>query len=275
MSRRRGVRAGDLVDRRDRGQEAAGEDVLVDPRPGVPGREHPVVRHRDRLDPDAATGGEQPVDGAEVRRPVLVPDGLDHLHRHDGVVAALHVAVVAQLDGDLVGVPGRGDSLSREVELLLRERDRVHGRAASGRRGWRARPSRCRSRARGCPRRHRSGRAAARSCAPAPRRATRCRCPRAARPRGGRRGRPPRCRRARRSSSSSRRGTAGTGRWTGRSGARCCRGCCPRCSCGRGADGARRPRAGFCSGAGIRLGSSAASTVRKPPRSSASQAPVR
>ena len=39
----------------------------------LPGRQHPVVRHRDRLDADAAAGGEQAVDGLEVRRPELVP----------------------------------------------------------------------------------------------------------------------------------------------------------------------------------------------------------
>ena len=98
-----GVVAGDLVDHLHRGQEAAGEDVLVDPRVGVAGGEHPVVRHRDRLDGDLAAGGEHPVDGLEVGLPVLPADGLDHLDRDDGVVLALHVAVVAQLDRDLVG----------------------------------------------------------------------------------------------------------------------------------------------------------------------------
>ena len=79
---------------------------------GVPGGHHPVVRHGDRLDRDAAAGREQPVEGPEVGRPEPVADRLDHLDRQHGVVAAVDVAVVAQVDLDPVGQPGRGDPLT-------------------------------------------------------------------------------------------------------------------------------------------------------------------
>ena len=81
-----GLVAGDLVDHLDARQEAAGEDVLVDPGLAVAGGEHPVVRHRDRLDGDAAAGGEDLVDRLEVGAPELVADGLDHLDGQHGVV---------------------------------------------------------------------------------------------------------------------------------------------------------------------------------------------
>ena len=130
-----GPGAGDLVDDLDAGEEAAGEDVLVDPGVAVAGGEHPVVRHRDRLDGDPAAGRQHPVDGAEVGAPELVADGLDHLHGHHGVVRRTgggERAVVHQLDLDAVGEPGRGDPLLGELELLDRQRDRVDARATPG-----------------------------------------------------------------------------------------------------------------------------------------------
>jgi hypothetical protein len=59
--------------------------------------EHPVVRHRDRLQPGPAARGQQAVDGGEVGGPVALTDRLDHLHAEDHGVAAVGFAVVTQL----------------------------------------------------------------------------------------------------------------------------------------------------------------------------------
>ena len=81
------------------------------------------------------------------------------------------------------------------------------------------------------------------------------------------------CRTAPRSSSASGRGRSRTGRWTGRSGGRCCCGCWRSVLCVRPRRrGAPRAARACCSDDGTRVGRSAASTVRKPARSSASQA---
>ena len=66
------------------------------------------------------------IDRLEVRRVVLGADRLEHLDRDDGVVLALDVAVVAQLDVDQVLEAGRADPLAGEVVLLPRDRDGGH-----------------------------------------------------------------------------------------------------------------------------------------------------
>ncbi len=76
------------------------------------------MRHEDRLDPDPPAGREDPVQGLEVRRPVLPADGLDHLHGDDGVVGPGDLAVVAEVDLDPVGEPRVGDPLAGELLLL-------------------------------------------------------------------------------------------------------------------------------------------------------------
>ena len=86
--RNRVCRLGDADDRLRRRQQAAGEDVLLDPGVGVAGGQHSVVRHGDGLNRDAAAGRHQPVERREVRGPEPVADRLDHLHRHHCVVAA-------------------------------------------------------------------------------------------------------------------------------------------------------------------------------------------
>ena len=267
----RRVAPGDLVDHLDRGQEAAGEDVLVDPGVRSAGGEHPVVRHGDRLDPHPAAGCEDPVEGGEVRRPVVVADRLDHLDRQHRVVGPGHRPVVAQVDRHPVGEPGRGDPLAGQRLLLAGQRDRPDRRAAAGRADRQLAPA-------GADLEHPAAlpdpglveqpldladlRAARSEC----RRGSATRwSPRSSNGAG----------RARPSSSWSRRGTAGTGRWTGRSGARRCRGCWPRPGVRRAVAARRTGRGAAASGSGTSVPISAASTVRNPARSSASHARVR
>ena len=71
---------------------------------------------------------------AEVLRPELVADGLDHLDGDDGVVRRplLDGAVVPQLDLDPVRHPRSGDARPGELELLGREGDAADDRAAMG-----------------------------------------------------------------------------------------------------------------------------------------------
>ena len=83
-----------------------------------------VVRHRDRLDRDLATGREQLVDRGEVGRPVLLADRLDHLDADDRVVLAGDLAVVDELEVDVD--TGRGEPLLGEGRLLGRQRHRGH-----------------------------------------------------------------------------------------------------------------------------------------------------
>ena len=66
-------------------------------------------------------------------------DGLDHLDRHDRVVLALDVAVVAELDVDAVLEPGRADPLARQLLLRGRDRDRRHPAPRSPA-AWSAKP---------------------------------------------------------------------------------------------------------------------------------------
>jgi hypothetical protein len=70
---------------------------------------------------------------AEVLRPVVRPDGLDHLHADHGVILAGDGPVVAQFDRHLLGEAGCGHPGARQVELFLGERDRVHPGSPSGR----------------------------------------------------------------------------------------------------------------------------------------------
>ena len=97
------VPLGDRDDRLGRGQQTAGEDVLLDPGIGVAGGQHSIVRHGDGLDRDASVRRHQPFERLEVRRPEPVSHRLDHLHRQHGVVTA------AQLRGNRAArsAPGR------------------------------------------------------------------------------------------------------------------------------------------------------------------------
>jgi hypothetical protein len=89
-----------------------------------------VVRHGDRLEAEAAAGGEQTVDGAEVVRPEALAHRLDHLDADDGVVLADGVAVVADGDRDAVGDTGPLGAGPGELRLLHRQGQRGDAGAA-------------------------------------------------------------------------------------------------------------------------------------------------
>ena len=74
--------------------------------------------HQDRLQRDRATRSQQAVECGEVRRPVLLAHGLDHLHADDRVELTLHRPVVLQPQLDPIAETGVGHPLRREVELL-------------------------------------------------------------------------------------------------------------------------------------------------------------
>ena len=70
------------------------------------------------LEAQPAARSQRPIAGLEERGEVLGADRLEHLDRDDGVVRALDVAVVAQLDVDEVLQPGVADALPGQLELL-------------------------------------------------------------------------------------------------------------------------------------------------------------
>ena len=128
--RRPGMAIGDPEDRLGRRQQSTGEDVLLDPRVRVAAGQHPVVRHGDGLNRDPPAGHHQPVQRLKVRGPEPVSDRLDHLHGQHGVVAAVDVAVIAQVDLDAVGQSRRGHPLTGQSLLLGGQRDRTDLRAS-------------------------------------------------------------------------------------------------------------------------------------------------
>ena len=120
-----------VLDRGDRREQAAGEDVLLDPGVGVPGGQHPVVRHGDGLQPDPPARRQVRIQGGEVGVPVALADRLEHLDRADRVELAVDVAVVTQFHADLAGQPGLGHPAGGQRLLLPRDRDGAHPRAAA------------------------------------------------------------------------------------------------------------------------------------------------
>jgi hypothetical protein len=114
------------LDRRERRQDPAREDVGLDP--VRPAQLRPVrdVRKRDHLEAQPPAWPQGPIAGPEERGVVLGADGLEHLDRDDGVIGADDVAVVSQLDADPVGEAGRPDPFRRQVVLGRRDRHGGH-----------------------------------------------------------------------------------------------------------------------------------------------------
>jgi hypothetical protein len=73
-----------------------------------------LLGDRDGLDARATAGDERVADRREIRRPVALAHGLDHLDRRDGVEASAHVAVVLQR------------SSTRSASPASRTRSRAH-----------------------------------------------------------------------------------------------------------------------------------------------------
>ena len=117
------------LDDRQRWEEAAGEDVGLDPVGAAALRLVGDVRKGDRLEAHPPARHEGAVAGLEERREVLRADSLEHLDRDDRVVRPGDLAVVAQLDAHAIRQPGGGNPLSGERVLRRRDRDRRHAAA--------------------------------------------------------------------------------------------------------------------------------------------------
>ena len=78
------------------------------------------------MDHGDPVGLEHFADLAEIGAVERLADVLEHADRSDPVEGAGNVAIVDQLELDLVGDPGRGRALAGEVELLLRQGDAEH-----------------------------------------------------------------------------------------------------------------------------------------------------
>ena len=111
------------LQRLERRQQRAGEDVALDPVLLAPVALEALVGHPDHLDRGEPAGGEQPVAGGEEGWVLRVADRLEHLDRGDLRELSLERAVVLEADLDAVGEAGRRDALAGELELLLGERD--------------------------------------------------------------------------------------------------------------------------------------------------------
>ena len=111
------------------GSRPPGKDVGLDP----VGTAHlaPIagVRDGDGLEAHPTSGLEGRAARAEECLEVLRADRLEHLDRHDRVVGAGDVAIVAQLNVDAVLEAGGADPLAGEVVLLARDRDGGHAAA--------------------------------------------------------------------------------------------------------------------------------------------------
>ena len=113
----------------DRGhgrQQAAREDVLLDPVRAAPLRLVGDIGKADRLEAHPRARFERAIAGREERLEVLGADRLEHLDRDDRVVLAAYVAVVAQLDPSAVAQARFGDALGGELVLRSRDGDRGH-----------------------------------------------------------------------------------------------------------------------------------------------------
>jgi hypothetical protein len=116
------------------GQASAGEDAGVDGRPRCLLDLVGAVVDRDRLQQHRAVGSQQLRALGEEDAEVPPSDRLDHLDRHELVVAATQLAVVLHQHRDPVAYSGAADLLDGVIVLFARDRSRGHV-AAAGRAG--------------------------------------------------------------------------------------------------------------------------------------------
>ena len=105
-------------------QFAVRKHVLADEGPGAQ-RRAPAVRvgRGDAVVHHQATVLEQCIQAPEIPLQVLQAHVFEHADRGDPVKAAVHVAVVLQADLHAALQAGLRDPLSRQLELLVRQRD--------------------------------------------------------------------------------------------------------------------------------------------------------
>src|ERR1700722_14700916 len=84
-------------------QHAAWEDVGLDEVGTVAVALEEIVGDHDCLHDRRTAGRDVALQRAEIFRPVALPHRLDHLDRHDMVITALDVAIVAELEVDAIG----------------------------------------------------------------------------------------------------------------------------------------------------------------------------
>src|SRR6266702_2552854 len=118
------VAAHGVLDRLDRGELTAREDVLADPRVRLGDAAHAGVVLQDRLEAEAPAGHECAIDRAEVFGPIPGAHGFDHLDADHGVVAACRRSVVLQQHLGAVAEAGLRDPIAGERGLLGRDGQR-------------------------------------------------------------------------------------------------------------------------------------------------------
>ena len=102
-------------------QVAAREDMLADPVGAVAVAVVELVRDGDHLHRRPPLGREQALAGGEEVTEIAVADRLEHLDRHDGVVAAARVAVVLEADVGSAGEADPRQTVAGEARLGRRQ----------------------------------------------------------------------------------------------------------------------------------------------------------
>lgn len=107
-----------LAHRGDAGQKAAGEDVALDKIDAFAVVAIALILDGDRLQGHSAARTQARLAGAEEGRQVALAHRLNHLHRHQFVVLAAQIAVVAEQHLDAILQPGAGHALGSPAVLF-------------------------------------------------------------------------------------------------------------------------------------------------------------
>ncbi len=117
-----------------RRQHAAREDVLLDEVGAAAVVVEAGIVDGDALHGGAATGAQAFLHLLEIRGPPGFAHGLEHLDRHHGIVLALEVAVVAELEVAAAFGRRAAHAFARPRQLFARQRDAGHVAATGQRR---------------------------------------------------------------------------------------------------------------------------------------------